>query len=402
MRSLNICKYNGGIEMISKKLVRMAVCLMSALLIFTALPLCALADDEAYDAVSTPYYGDESYDYIADLKIKNQSTKAIAEYIYASYAYGNPVYKGTGQCYGYAEMIRKMFGKSYRERRYGIKATKKNLYNKLKDLKPGTHVRFSAAANGSRNPSHSIVLLRITKNTIWYTDGSYDYNNGIRIDTRSLADLAASTQGNGYKYLVFTREPKGGVSTVNIPEVAALDEGLGNGTMVAWRPVSGAKKYIVYRSTKKKSGYKKIATVKKNRYTDKSKKVYGRVYYKIKAVKAGGKKVTSKAARADRLLTAPKVYMKLHSEDEEPWFELYWKPVKGATKYKIYTYNYDKDKYVRLATVKGKKWIHRIKDGENYFDLYITASSANKYSESLPECISFNVGGYDWDDWEVY
>ena len=385
----------------SKRLVQLAMCLLSALLMITALPLCALADDEMYDAVSSPYFGDESYDYIADLKIRKESTRAIAEYIYASYAYGDPVYKGKGQCYGYAEMIRQMFGTGYKERRYGIKATKKNLYNKLKDLKPGTHVRFSAAANGSRNPAHSIVLLRITKNTIWYTDGSYDYNNGIRIDKRSLADLAYSTQNNGYKYLVFTREPKGSITTVNVPDVKALDEGLGYGTMVAWRPVKGAKKYIVYRSTKKRSGYKKIATVKKSHYTDKSKDVYGRVYYKIKAVGSGGKKVTSKAARADRLLTAPRVYMKVHADDEEPWFELTWEPVKGAVKYKIYTFDYDKEKYVRLATVKGKKWIHRIKDDEDYFDLYITASSSNKYSESIPECMDFHLRWF-MDDWEDY
>lgn len=58
---------------------------------------------------------------------------------------------------------------------------------------------------------------------------------------------------------------------------------------LTWKKVSGANGYEIYRSTKKKSGFKKIATLKKGsikKYLDKkgvqSKKVY---YYKIKAYK---------------------------------------------------------------------------------------------------------------------
>ena len=52
---------------------------------------------------------------------------------------------------------------------------------------------------------------------------------------------------------------------------------------LAWNKVSGAKGYVVYRSTNAKSGYKRIAVVKGTSYTDTkatSKKTY---YYKIKA-----------------------------------------------------------------------------------------------------------------------
>jgi len=382
-------------KMKTGKLLKVLTCLISALLIITSVPLYAAALDEAdYDGVSYPYYGEDAYSYLESVKVKNQRAQAIIEYIYASYGDGYYRYKGSGQCYGYAEMTRKLFGTRYKERKYGIKATRKNLYKKLKKLKPGTHVRFSAAANGSRNPSHSIVLLKINKDTIWYTDGNYDDNNGIRIDERSLADLAYSTQNNGYKYLAWTREPRGSIPAVNEPEPKAFDEGLGKGTNIVWRPVKGAKSYVVYRSLKKKSGYKKIATVKKSRYhyTDKTKGVYGRVYYKVVAVKSGGKKAKSAPVRVNRPLTAPRVYMKMHYEDEEPWFELTWEPVKGATRYKIYRYDYDKDKMVKLATVKGKKWIHRIGDDEGYLELYITAATTRKGSESLPEVMDIYTG----------
>lgn len=52
-----------------------------------------------------------------------------------------------------------------------------------------------------------------------------------------------------------------------------------------WSPVKSAQKYEVYRSTKKKSNYKKIATTKKTYYTDKKGKQLRTYYYKIRAVK---------------------------------------------------------------------------------------------------------------------
>ncbi len=62
-----------------------------------------------------------------------------------------------------------------------------------------------------------------------------------------------------------------------------------------WNKIKGAKKYIIYRSTKKKSGYKKIATVKSSKRTYKNKKLSEKknYYYKVKAVLKNGKKLTS-------------------------------------------------------------------------------------------------------------
>ena len=54
--------------------------------------------------------------------------------------------------------------------------------------------------------------------------------------------------------------------------------------------VSGAKKYVVYRSTKKNSGYKKIGTTSKTTYTDKKVKKGKTYYYKVVAVGTNGLK----------------------------------------------------------------------------------------------------------------
>lgn len=53
---------------------------------------------------------------------------------------------------------------------------------------------------------------------------------------------------------------------------------------ITWGKNKNAVKYYVYRSTKKSSGYKKIATTTKVRYTDKNKLKGKTYYYKIKAI----------------------------------------------------------------------------------------------------------------------
>ena len=54
--------------------------------------------------------------------------------------------------------------------------------------------------------------------------------------------------------------------------------------VVTWKKAKSAKKYVVYRSTKKDKGYKKIATLgeKARSYTDKSAKVHKTYYYKVR------------------------------------------------------------------------------------------------------------------------
>lgn len=68
---------------------------------------------------------------------------------------------------------------------------------------------------------------------------------------------------------------------------------------VTWKKVAGASRYVVYRSTKKKGTYKRIATLKNNRrsYTNKNLKKKKRYYYKVKAYRTvKGKKQYSLAS----------------------------------------------------------------------------------------------------------
>ncbi len=71
--------------------------------------------------------------------------------------------------------------------------------------------------------------------------------------------------------------------------------------VLKWKKNSKAKGYVIERSLKKKKGFKKIATIKKNKtvkYVDKKVKKNKTYYYRIRAyVKNGGKKVYSKYSK---------------------------------------------------------------------------------------------------------
>jgi len=62
---------------------------------------------------------------------------------------------------------------------------------------------------------------------------------------------------------------------------------------LTYKRATGASKYYIYRSTKKGSGYKKIATTKKTTYVDKKVKKGKKYYYKVKAVRSVTNTITS-------------------------------------------------------------------------------------------------------------
>ena len=355
---------------------RLLICLISAILIFTSVPITTFA----VDAVSEGPYEEEEegVGYIDEINVKSAKAQAVIEYIYGCYGVKYSRYKGSGQCYGYAEMIRQHFGKSYKQRNCRVKASGANLKKYLKKCKPGTHVRFTQNKNGSGN-AHSIVILQVKDNLVWFTDGNVDWNNGIRFGIASIEWLRPRSD-----YLAFIREPKGAVPTVSEMNIRAVREFDNPVARVAWRPVKKAKKYIVYRSTNKSSGYQEIATVKTCRFIDRSADPSGKVFYKVKAVMSKKKTKTSKPAAVTRKLKAPKVYLTQSAdEDGNNAFTLTWEPISGAAKYNIY---YKVDGQKKKETVTDTKWTYSGSIYPNYFE--ITAEGSRPDSESARAYLS--------------
>ena len=334
----------------------------------------------AYSAVSEPW--DAEPHFVDQVRVKNAKTQAMIEYVYASYGSNDKFFKGRGECYGYAEMIRQYFGSGYRQKSFGVKATPASMYKYLKKLKPGTHVRFAKNRNGSGS-AHSIVLLKIDKKNIWYTHGNVGQYNAVFVEKSSLSAFCNTAVRWGYPNLVWAREPKGKLPSVSRPAPKVSFDRNGPEVHIAWRPVSKAKRYIVYRSSSKNGKYKKLATVKVPVFVDRSSDLYGNAYYKVRAVISKRKSLTSKPVKAMRRVMSPRVCLNTTEEEDGTHCIMTWVPVPGAVKYNFYTYDGKKDRYVKRYTVSGTSL--DIPDDDLFGSFFITAEGKRKGSESLPE-----------------
>ena len=269
-------------------------------------------------------------------------------------------FNGGIQCWGYAEKTKSVFGGGAKRRSIKKKSTRKNVYKTLKNVKPGTHVRFGYSKSG--NGVHSIAVYKVTKTKIYFSDANMDYNNGIN---HYIYDLRGGSYFY-YPYMLWMIEPTGNYKS-NSVKIEAVSSDKENKTELVWAPVKGAKKYTVYRSYKKNGGYKKLKTVKKARYVDKTAK-YGTVYYKVKA---GGKTGTLKFVHKCASPIVKTGYTK------QGYLKLSWNKIKGAKKYAVYKYK-SNGKLKKIKTVSGTSYLFKAKTADNTEFLVRSVSSNSK------------------------
>ena len=117
-----------------------------------------------------------------------------------------------------------------------------------------------------------------------------------------LVDISCKKEGNttisiNLKNVEFTSKVVVGNEKPSAPSVT-LKKGSNNSLVVSYKEVESVSEYLIYRSTKEKSGYKKIATTKELSYTDK-KLTYGTTYYyKVKTKNDIGLSSYSKVVKA--------------------------------------------------------------------------------------------------------
>ncbi len=152
---------------------------------------------------------------------------------------------------------------------------------------------------------------------------------------------------------------------------------------VSWGKAPNAEKYEVYRSYKKNSSYKKIATVKgKVSYTDKKASAGKNVYYKVIAVRGAKKSTYSKASSAAYIVKTPaSVTVKAGKKKATVSF----KKSSKASGYQIYRATKKNGKYKKVADLKAKqakKTFTKMKKGTYYYKVraYKTISKKKIYT----------------------
>lgn len=126
---------------------------------------------------------------------------------------------------------------------------------------------------------------------------------------------------------------------------------------LSWKKVKRAKKYIIMRSAKKKSGYKTIKTTTKTSYTD-SKTSCGKTYY-YKVIAVNGK--TKKTSKVIKIKCTPaKVTSVKASSKSCGKITISFKSVKGASGYSIAYSSTKNGKYKTLANVKSAAYTHSV------------------------------------------
>ena len=129
-----------------------------------------------------------------------------------------------------------------------------------------------------------------TQTELTYTDENTVVDGAYSYKVKAIAENSALNSAESVEASVFCACEKPSISI-------ELD---GKKPMVSWESVEGATKYYVYRSTKKSSGYKKVATVEPEdgtSYRDSKAKKGTTYYYKVVAVSENAKSAYSNVVK---------------------------------------------------------------------------------------------------------
>lgn len=136
---------------------------------------------------------------------------------------------------------------------------------------------------------------------------------------------------------------------------------------LSWKKASGATKYVVYRSTKEASGYKKVKTVTSNKYSD-TVKTGVTYYYKIVSYTNKAKGGESAVVSGVAVSAAPANVKAVNSSYNSA--KISWSKAKGAGSYAIYRSTSKKSGYTLIKTVSKSKTSYtdkKVEAGTTYY-----------------------------------
>lgn len=116
--------------------------------------------------------------YSSNTKAAKSIAKVIKQYK------DNAKFKGKGECYGYAEWASKKIAKTRTQVKVNKKVTLANVKKYIVGLKPGAHVRCT-----SSRTDHSILILKSTKDRIYWADNNWGHNNRVHYHAGTPEEL---------------------------------------------------------------------------------------------------------------------------------------------------------------------------------------------------------------------
>ena len=170
---------------------------------------------------------------------------------------------------------------------------------------------------------------------------------------------------------------------------------------VQWKKVNGALGYKVYRSTKKSSGYKAIATVtgcNKVAYTDSSVTSGKTYYYKVQALGTytAQNSKNSAAVAATARLSTPEVTAKSASSTS---IKLTWKKVSGATGYTVYRAASKSGKYTKLTATTSLSYTDKkVTSGKTYYYKVVATGKQASYKSAAGTANAAAVHTHKWEN----
>lgn len=151
-----------------------------------------------------------------------------------------------------------------------------------------------------------------------------------------------------------------------------------SGTYVSWKKITGATKYLVYRSNYKSgkwTDWKQVGSTTKLTYTDKKASANTRYRYAVKAANGSQKSASGTTGEIRRLKSATVTAKKSGST-----IKLSWAKVSGAKYYAVYRRLAGASSWTKLYTTKTRAYTDKTAKKGKYYEYAVRAVNGDDMS----------------------
>ena len=225
-----------------------------------------------------------------------------------------------------------------------------------------------------------------------------------RISVTSRTSFTDETAKPGYTYYYKVRSLSQSGKKLNessvisrmcdcaVPVISAGNIASTGKVRLTWKPVNGAGKYEVYRSTSKNGTYTRVITTSKTSFVNTMAKTGVTYYYKVKAISDKNSSANSAfSATVKRTCDCPRPELTVSAIKGSAKIKLKWQAVEGAKSYEVYRCDTLSGTYKKLAaTTKlsltntgltaGKKYYYKIR-------AIGSTSTANSAYSTIKSCV---------------